>query len=147
MISLFNVPELYMERLVEKQTNADISVRQEVTGMEQLICKSCGAPLRADGKCEYCGAIYRFANNTMQTVAIEICHPEVVPLTATACIHRDLLYADDVRRISEHAIESVKRKLVDGLTDYIKLETHSDPYQNAIIIRGSVRVVEPDFRF
>lgn len=26
--------------------------------MEALICSRCGAPLRADGVCEYCGTIY-----------------------------------------------------------------------------------------
>ncbi len=67
--------------------------------MEQLICKSCGAPLRADGKCEYCGAIYRFENNEMQTVAIEICRPEVVPIVATAVVHRELLRAGHEQRV------------------------------------------------
>ena len=115
--------------------------------MEQLICKSCGAPLRADGKCEYCGAIYRFEHNEMQTVAIEICRPEVIPIAATAVVRRELLHAGHEQRVSECAIEAVKRKLVDGLTDYIKLETDTDLCHNAIIIRGSVRVVTPDFRF
>lgn len=34
-------------------------MRKEQKKMKELNCKNCGAPLRSDGVCEYCGSVYQ----------------------------------------------------------------------------------------
>lgn len=31
--------------------------------MKELKCKNCGAPLRSDGVCEYCGSVYQILSD------------------------------------------------------------------------------------
>lgn len=32
--------------------------------MKELKCKNCGAPLRSDGVCEYCGSVYQISSDS-----------------------------------------------------------------------------------
>jgi len=125
--------------------------------MEELKCKNCGATLREDGVCEYCGSRYRIERpdqfHPYEIKYVEVAAPKVETLSAEVAV-RD----DDMRLASEHeryadflserAIEDLSHKLAEGLSGFMKLQTKQDFGPNgATIIRGTVRVVPPDFRF
>lgn len=40
-------------------------------------CQNCGAPLDANGKCQYCGAVYKTARSGNELHVIEVEHPRV----------------------------------------------------------------------
>ena len=125
--------------------------------MEELKCQNCGATLRKDGVCEYCGSRYRIERpNQFQPFEIkyvEVGAPQVRTLAAETVVREnDMRLAADRERyadfLSEQAIKDLSHKLAEGLSGFMKLQTKQDFGPNgATIIRGTVRVVPPDFRF
>lgn len=49
--------------------------------------------------------------------------------------------------LAEHCMREMTYKLAEALVPYIKIETERDILTRRQIIRGSVRVINPDFRF
>lgn len=118
--------------------------------VEQLICASCGAPLKIDSegkyKCEYCGAIYikdggpySFRLETYRAPIQVLCAEKVIPSYLS-----DAMGEDD---LSKYTISQLSNQLAEGLAACLKLRVRNDPLRDATIVRGEVRVVPPDFRF
>ena len=125
--------------------------------MKELKCHNCGAALVSTEKhniykCEYCGSIYEVdikkINGLDDGVRYErIKEPGAQSIAAEYAISPYELKQLPEEYISQRAISLIKEKLVDGLTDYLKLDVRYDPYHDYQIIRGQLRVVPPDFRF
>lgn len=116
--------------------------------MEQLKCKSCGAPLVSDGfgrlKCQYCGMTYK----TDDAAEMVIVHPaNAIPLRASISIPFAAKEYMQEADIAKHSIAELTNKLAEGLAAYMKIQTREDPCMMTTIIRGEVRVIPPDFRF
>lgn len=45
------------------------------------------------------------------------------------------------------AVQDLAHSLADGLVNFMRVDVEEDPYRQATIIRGTVRVVPPDFRY
>lgn len=114
--------------------------------MEELKCKNCGAPLARDGHCEYCGAQYRIDRNLPELHYVEVHAPMTQTIGAEVIIDRWMRGRFTPERISEYATEELSKRLASGLTEYLKLNVREDPLAEATIIRGTVRVIPPDFR-
>ncbi len=114
---------------------------------EPLKCKNCGAPLTADGRCEYCGAHYHITRDAGPRVCIELARPRVVPLEATMRIDRAVYehWPDDF--IAGQVIQDMRQQFADQLAAFIRLDRNYDLQKDMVMIRGRLRVVEPDFRF
>lgn len=113
--------------------------------MTRLACEACGAPLTADGRCEYCGARYRLERgDTIRVIQVE--HPKVQTIAMTAAITKELAarYPDEAGRI---VLRDMTRQMAESLAAFMKIERSEDPCRDAIMIRGTIRVVEPDFMF
>lgn len=119
--------------------------------MEDLKCKSCGAPLTptVDGryKCSYCGSLYERSNDHGVISFIEIRHPQIQTLSATVSVPFEARDFMDPKEISEMSLARLTEELAKGLASYFKVYTRNDPFTMATIIRGEVRVLSPDFRF
>ena len=113
--------------------------------MDQLKCESCGAPLEHDGHCSYCGARYKVDNND-RIVFMEY-RPGVQKIVAQTAIPdwlRDLAMQKELGTMAQ---KEIAHSLAEHLGDMIKYTTSYDPVFQRTMIRGEVRVVEPDFRF
>lgn len=123
--------------------------------MRELKCHNCGGPLVRDGtslyliryKCEYCGSVYTEKNESGFISYIQVEAPQAQKLVAEARVDRDIIHMAGEDYASKYAINDIKQKLVESLADYMKLDIREDPYRQAMIIRGEVRVLPPDFRF
>ena len=116
--------------------------------MKELKCKNCGAPLTRDGKCEYCGARYQIEPAFGETIHVmEILPPQAQTIGAEVVqdkYERRLLPAE---RSAEMAVGMLKAKLVDALAEYLRLDVHEDLMSRATIVRGTIRVIPPDYRY
>lgn len=123
--------------------------------MEQMQCKSCGAHLkmRRPGEwiCEYCGAVYK----TDDSIPNEIRIIEVQPANAQTVRayvklpHEMKKYMGEVE-MTEHVVQNLAHKMAEALATYMRLDVSEDmsnPFQSATIVRGTLRILPPDFRF
>lgn len=116
--------------------------------MEKLICESCGAPLNPNSlKCEYCGTHYKRDYREGVTHYIQTCPAKVEVLASQISIPDMAIRHLDAEQAAEYATKELARGLAEALMPYMKIETHYEPIQMRQVIRGTVRVVEPDFRF
>ena len=115
--------------------------------MEKLTCQNCGAPLSADGRCAYCGTHYKIDYSIDGPRYMVIHSSPVQTLMARAEIPYRYRGIGDDDALSKMAVEDLTHKLADGLADFMRLDVEDDPFMQATIIRGTVRVVPPDFRY
>ena len=113
--------------------------------MEKLTCQNCGGPLTASGKCPYCGTIYKLDHSLGEVRYIQVSSAPVQTIAAQASIPHYLKQEPDLA--AEYSLEQLSHELAKGLAGFMKIETREDPYLRATIIRGTVRVVPPDFMF
>ena len=113
--------------------------------MEQLVCKSCGAPLESDGHCSYCGTRYKI--DYTRKVMIETTPAQIRKLVATVSFDRRRAIHADEKELGEMAMKEIAREMADQLGSMIKYRTSYDYKLDVTLIRGELRVVEPDFRF
>lgn len=119
--------------------------------MRELKCTNCGAPLhyeaRNEYRCEHCGALYKVedCDHGYQVIAVE--HPQVRTFKAVSFVRQEDVdrYGEDF--MSRQVAEKMKHSLAEQLVDFMRLERSYDPYEKAVMIRGTIRVVEPSFRF
>lgn len=115
--------------------------------MEKLTCQNCGAPLSADGRCSYCGTRYKIDYTVEGPRYVTIYSSPVQTLACQAEIpHRYRSLANE-EELSKMAVSDLAHKLADGLTNFMRVDVEEDPFRRATIIRGTVRVVPPDFRY
>ena len=115
--------------------------------MEKLTCQNCGAPLSADGRCSYCGTRYKIDYTVEGPRYVTIYSSPVQTLASkTEIPHRYRRLGDD-EALSKMAVQDLAHSLADGLVNFMRVDVEEDPYRQATIIRGTVRVVAPDFRY
>lgn len=124
--------------------------------MEEMKCKSCGAHLKRRGSgewiCEYCGAVFRVD----ESIPGEIRYIEVKQARAQT-LQVQVKYPDEIalhigeEALAERTIQELTTELAKGLAPYMKVMVSKDyrggPFGTETIVRGTVRVVPPDFRF
>ena len=118
--------------------------------MEQLACKSCGAPLEKDGHCSYCGSRYEIKNDEIEPFIIQVERPGVHKIVVTTRIPCDYSTLASNEELGEMAEKEIAYKIAEQLGSCIKYTTNydtGDPFRDCIMVRGKVRVVDPDFRF
>ena len=113
--------------------------------MLELTCKNCGAPLRWDGKCEYCGSVYKIDPSG----TLIVIHEATAQTLRAAFLvpHEVRRYAKNKDDLSKYAIRQLANQLADALTSYMRLDVEEDPYRQVTIVRGTIRVIPPDHRF
>lgn len=116
--------------------------------MTKLVCECCGGAIDPiTQQCEYCGTKYKFEMNGGAIHYIQTCPASLVPLRYQMEVPLEAMMDIPPDKLAEISMREMTRELAKALVPYIKLETERDPYTLKQIIRGTVRVVEPDFRF
>ena len=119
--------------------------------LAELKCTNCGAPLRNAGndeyRCEHCGALYKVEGNPYDYRVIAIEHPHVHTLRSQVRIDEDDAIRYGEEYVARRAVDAMRHSMVEQLTDFLRLDKTHDPFTNSIMIRGTIRVVEPSFRF
>ena len=120
--------------------------------LTELKCINCGAPLRTEERsdqyrCEHCGALYHIEGDRHDYHVITVEHPQVCTLRATARINNEDLIRYGEKVCAYRAMDAMKHNMVEDLADFIKWDKEQDPFLNATMIQGTIRVVEPSFRF
>lgn len=118
--------------------------------MKALICKNCGGGINPNTlKCEYCGTQYReeFTDGLVRPLVVQSCPANIKVLGTQVSVSEWMFRDVPPERIAEFTMKDISRSLAEALAPYIKLETERNPVTMTQIIRGTVRVVEPDFRF
>lgn len=120
--------------------------------MEQMQCKSCGAHLKRRGSgewiCEYCGAVYPVDES--YPAEVRFVEVQRVP---TKTIEAQVRYPDEIaihvseEALAERTIQELTYELAKGLAPVMKVIVNRDYLHGETIVRGTVRVVPPDFRF
>lgn len=114
--------------------------------MKELKCKNCGAPLRKDGVCEYCGSIYQISNDpTILPVLIH--EPRAITLEADITVPfraRDYMSDED---IAECVIEELKNKIAKRIPEVMNIKLSQDIVNMTTTYRGRVRLIPPSFKF
>ncbi len=116
-----------------------------------LKCAHCGAPLHStvNGmyRCEHCGAQYKVEGDCYDYHVIMVENPHIVTLKSVSRINQDDIarYGESV--MAEYVSHQMKESLADQLTKLMRIDRSCDPFEHAVMVRGMIRVVEPDFRF
>ena len=104
-------------------------------------CKNCGAPLLANGKCEYCGTVYKTDLQHIEVVkrGVRVLEAEVV--TAKELV--DL----DPETAARYITDQLAHKFAEGIFPLLDVRAFDAPLTNSYVTRARLRVVEPDYRF
>lgn len=110
--------------------------------MKELKCTNCGAALTSDGRCEYCGARFRIEETYLQPTILQIEHPKVVPLICETIIGNDVIYhlGEEAAKMAKH---DMAQKLAIELEKCMDIQTCNDWKNDAVRVRGRIRVVLP----
>lgn len=124
-------------------------LREDEDYLVELRCNNCGAALDPKTlKCSYCGSQYERKNQGAFTHYIQTCPASTQVLRAKARIpDLAIMCGGDPEELAEHARRKIVHSLAEALTPYIKFDTMRDPLTQSQIIGGTIRVIEPDFRF
>lgn len=118
--------------------------------MKALICKNCGGSINPKTlQCEYCGTQYQeeITDNPIRHLVIQSCPADIKALGTKVSVSDDMMRNVPPERIAEFTMKEITRNLAEALAPFVKVETEHDPMMMVQVIRGSIRVVEPDFRF
>lgn len=115
----------------------------------QLRCENCnGALYPKTLTCPYCGAQYERASDLMGSIHyIQTCPAKTSTLGYVMSVDEFDMERIPQEALAEHCMREMTYKLAEALVPYIKIETERDILTRRQIIRGSVRVIDPDFRF
>lgn len=117
--------------------------------LEVMKCQSCGGTINPSSlRCEYCGTQYERKIEKGITHYIQTCPAQIHKLATQVEIEDVLLYNIPQDRVAEYAMKEIVNALAEALVPFVKLEVeHGISFKRTQIIRGTIRVVEPDFRF
>lgn len=114
--------------------------------MKELKCKNCGAPLRRDGVCEYCGSVYQISNDP-SILPILIHEPRAITLEANICVPfrvRDYMNDED---IADCVIQELSKKIAERIPEVMLIQSSQDIVNMTTTYRGRVRLIPPSFKF
>lgn len=115
--------------------------------LKRLKCTSCGGQVdRKTMTCLYCNAQYESPDRQFKIV---VDRPGVHKIRCETMVDMEhMRYSPE--GASEYVLSKMRDQIADGLLAYMKITTSEDlrnPMNCCQIIRGEVRVVDPDFDY
>ena len=118
--------------------------------MEKLTCQNCGAPLKRNGECPYCGTIYQISrqfDNTPIYVKQYDAKVETLRCRSEIPMEAFMQFEGSEENFRDMALHEMKHQMADALLGFMKVAVEQDPFRQVMIINGTVRVVPPGFMF
>lgn len=111
--------------------------------LRPYICKQCGGTIKpATMRCEYCGTQYE--GDSLKRLVITTRAPGQAKIRAEVMIDTEIMReAPEYAR--DYALRALRNQIADGLLAYMRVTTDRDYRNMTEIIRGEVRVIEPEF--
>ena len=150
-----------MAKFINNVTSADESISRRLNDLEtrlerkrpeNLTCENCGAPLSRDGSCPYCGTKHKVNDDTSpyadRFFRIEVEKPGIHTIRAAAAFDPSIYERADAEWLARQAMNQIRSQMMENLTAFIKFERReSMPWEEKTLIMGTIRVVDPSFRF
>lgn len=118
--------------------------------MKALICKNCGGSINPKTlQCEYCGTQYReeLREDSILHIVFQSSPADIKALETRVSVSGDMMRNVPPERIAEFTMKEITHNLSKALAPFVEVVTEYDPRMMVQIVRGRIRVVEPDFRF
>ena len=118
--------------------------------MQKIVCECCGGKINPSNlTCEYCGTRYQIRNEfgTNTVHIIRNSHPSVIPLRTKMEFDSSHMSHIPPEQLAEISMQDITHRLAEALAPYVEIETYRDLYTYRQIVQGTIRVVEPNFRF
>lgn len=113
--------------------------------LKPLVCERCGGSIeRKIMRCPYCGTEYAYNDNRIQVRFIERRKPGEQVICVQAALDSSMLVRDP-EGATEFVLEEMRQQMADSLLAFMKISTCDNPAMNAKIIRGVVRVIDPEY--
>lgn len=109
-------------------------------------CPNCGAALTDNHVCAYCGTVFREEDTSGITRFIPIHEPCRV-FKSEMSLDRSLISNSNSLEVSEFAIKRLAHNLAEAIAPMMEIKVNYNPYIDTQRIVGTIRVVEPDYRF
>ena len=118
----------------------------DLSEVRKLTCENCGGAIDwASMKCPYCGTQYERKHDGI-TLNYVVNRPGVHTFRAECRVDRCMV-ANDPERATRYALDKLRHEMADGLLAYMKIATSKDFLDNSEIIRGEIRVIDPEFTY
>ena len=114
--------------------------------IKPLLCEQCGGRIdRKTMRCPYCGTEYGRQNNGVQ-IRFKEGRPGEYSIFAQVQVDMDMIAADP-EFSKEYALDAMRQEIADALMAFTKISTsmNFDPLGRYQIVRGEVRVIDPEF--
>ena len=111
--------------------------------LRPYVCKQCGGTINpATLQCEYCGT--RYEGDSLKRLVITTRAPGQAKISAEVVVDKEAMRYDP-EGVRDYALRELRNQLADGLLGYMRITTASNYRDMIEIIRGEVRVIEPEF--
>ena len=115
--------------------------------LKPYICTQCGGKVnRATLVCEMCGTQFKEDRSEEMVTRLAVTRPGVVTLGRTLRVDKFYL-THDPKALSEYAIKMMAREFAECIVPYLDVRVEDNPSDFSYIMRGRLRVVEPEYLF
>ena len=111
--------------------------------LKPYICRCCGGRINvAKMRCDYCDTAYE--DESLKRITIQTVRPGENVIRAEIAINRYGM-SHNPEGARDYALHCLRDQIADGLLGFMKIATTTDFRNDAEIIRGEVRVIDPMF--
>lgn len=112
--------------------------------MKPMICEQCGGHIdRRKMRCPYCGTEYGRENNGV-VMRYRLSRPGETVIRSQVSMDYGMV-KDCPEGAKEYALDRMRHEVADALLAFMKITTCTDYSNMCEIIRGEVRVIDPEF--
>lgn len=112
--------------------------------IEAQNCPNCGAPVEHGApRCKWCGTTFKITDRFMVVERRSGVHT----LQKMVIVPDDSRYLRNPEAVNSYVLGEIRHEIADALTAFLRIECEDDPIRMEKRIRGTVRVLEPDYTF
>lgn len=113
--------------------------------LKPYICTQCGGRVNPETlTCEMCGTKFK-QNKEYMPLIVE--QPGAHTLCMRQELRNEMIEVLGLKEASRRAIEHMALEFADSIAPFMSIKTEHDPYRGSTVMRGTIRVLDPDYRF
>ena len=115
--------------------------------MEQLKCPNCGGNVDRERMiCPYCGTQFK-RDRDDNFIRIETYTPKMGVIEAAVIVGEWDAQALGTKTTAEYMTKELANKIAESIAPFMEIRTSYDAKRLEYMVRGRVRILEPDYRF